>query len=181
MRLIFIHGPIAVGKLTVARELAALTSFKLFHNHLAVDLALSLFEFGSSAFIELRESIWLEAFQQAARVDRSIIFTFSPEATVKLGFPARAQKLVEALGGVVHFIELFCDDAEIERRVENKSRTAYKKLNSAAEYRRLKAGGAFEYPKLPPALLTFDTGQFSAAECAKLICNGITDFDIPAT
>ncbi len=36
MRLVFIYGPPGVGKLTVARELAALTGFKLFHNHLTV-------------------------------------------------------------------------------------------------------------------------------------------------
>ena len=43
MQLVFIHGAPAVGKLTVARELAALTGFRLFHNHLTVDLAGSVF------------------------------------------------------------------------------------------------------------------------------------------
>ncbi|MBD0327065.1 MAG: AAA family ATPase, partial [Pyrinomonadaceae bacterium] len=47
MKLIFLHGLPGVGKLTVARELAKLTGFKVFHNHLAVDLVESLFEFGS--------------------------------------------------------------------------------------------------------------------------------------
>ena len=32
MKLVFIYGPPAVGKLTVAKELAALTGFKVFHN-----------------------------------------------------------------------------------------------------------------------------------------------------
>ena len=39
MKLIFLHGLPGVGKLTVAREFAKLTGFKVFHNHLAVDLA----------------------------------------------------------------------------------------------------------------------------------------------
>jgi tRNA uridine 5-carbamoylmethylation protein Kti12 len=47
MKLVFLHGAPAVGKLTVARELSALTGFRLFHNHLTVDLATSLFTFGS--------------------------------------------------------------------------------------------------------------------------------------
>ena len=47
MKLIFLHGLPGVGKLTVARQLAALTGFKLFHNHLTVDLVTSVFEFGS--------------------------------------------------------------------------------------------------------------------------------------
>jgi len=34
MKLVFIYGPPAVGKLTVANALAKVTGFKVFHNHL---------------------------------------------------------------------------------------------------------------------------------------------------
>lgn len=36
MKLMFIYGPPAAGKLTVAKALCAHTGFKLFHNHLAL-------------------------------------------------------------------------------------------------------------------------------------------------
>ena len=36
MKLLFIHGSPAVGKLTVANEIAKLTGFKVFHNHLSL-------------------------------------------------------------------------------------------------------------------------------------------------
>jgi hypothetical protein len=55
MRLVFIYGLPATGKLTVARELAAMTVFRLFHNHLAVDLLLLVFDFWSEPLIVLRE------------------------------------------------------------------------------------------------------------------------------
>ena len=83
MKLIFLHGAPAVGKLTVAEELARLTGFRLFHNHLTVDLVTSLFPFGSEPFIALREQIWLAAFREAAQDDVSLIFTFNPESTVR--------------------------------------------------------------------------------------------------
>jgi hypothetical protein len=51
MNLIFLHGPAAVGKLTVARELAHLTGFGLFHNHLTVDALTAVFDFGTEPFI----------------------------------------------------------------------------------------------------------------------------------
>jgi hypothetical protein len=40
MKLTFIYGLPATGKLTIAVELAAMTGYKLFHNHLVVDLLL---------------------------------------------------------------------------------------------------------------------------------------------
>lgn len=45
MELVVIYGAPGVGKLTVARELARKTGYKLFHNHLTVDLVKSLFDF----------------------------------------------------------------------------------------------------------------------------------------
>ena len=42
MKLVVLFGPPAVGKLTVAREVAARMGWRLFHNYLAVDVALSV-------------------------------------------------------------------------------------------------------------------------------------------
>ena len=62
----------------MARELARITGFNVFHKQLAVDLLLSIFEFGSKPFVELREEIWLSVFRQAAENDvPGLIFTFS--------------------------------------------------------------------------------------------------------
>jgi hypothetical protein len=57
----------ATGKLTVAQKLKALSGFQLFHNHLAADLLLSTFAFGSDRLVVLREHIWLSVFEQAIR------------------------------------------------------------------------------------------------------------------
>ena len=65
MKFIFLHGPPAVGKLTIARELATLTGWRLFHNHLTVDLVLSVYDFGTPGFIALREQIWLAVIRRA--------------------------------------------------------------------------------------------------------------------
>ncbi|MFH1209967.1 MAG: shikimate kinase, partial [archaeon] len=43
MKLIYIYGPPAVGKLTVTKELAKLTNFKIFHAHLTADYVSSVF------------------------------------------------------------------------------------------------------------------------------------------
>ena len=168
MRLIFLYGPPAVGKLTVALELEKLTGFKLFHNHLTLDLVNSLFTFGSEPFIELREEIWLAAFRIAARSDNSLIFTFAPEKTVRTTFIDRSRSVVEENGGEVIFIELTCAEETMLTRLEEPSRMAFTKLNSINHYWQLKAAGAFSYPALPSSL-TLDTTATSASQTAQLI------------
>lgn len=168
MKLVFIHGAPAVGKLTVARELARLTGFRLFHNHLTVDLVGSLFPFGSEPFIRLREQIWLAAFSEAARDDVSLIFTFNPERTVRERFVQDAIDVVESAGGMVVFVELTCAEDELERRIEDASRREFGKLGSVEQYLTLKSAGAFQFPRLPNGI-SLDTTNKSPADNARLI------------
>jgi len=173
MKLIFIHGAPAVGKLTVARELARLTGFPLFHNHLTVDLVSSLFTFGTPPFVSLRERIWLAAFQEASRNNLSLIFTFNPERTVSEEFIQKTTDAIEAAGGRIVFVELTCAQDELERRMEEPSRKEFGKLASVGHYRSLKSEGAFEFPKLPSDISINTTNQWPV-DSARLINEYVT-------
>ena len=167
MKLIFLHGLPAVGKLTIARELAALTGFRLFHNHLTVDLLLSIFDFGSEPFIRLREEIWLSVFRAAAQQNRSLIFTFCPERTVQSRFIQDTIEAIETFSGDVIFVELTCSKQELEGRMVSPSRLNSGKINSLTQYQELSAQGVFEYPAIVGR--TFDTTNFSPVETAQFI------------
>ena len=167
VKLIFLYGLPGVGKLTVARELAKLTGFRIFHNHLAVDLVKSVFEFGSLEFVELREKIWLDVFSRAVAANlNGLIFTFAPERTVRDGFIEKTREVVEASGGEVLFVELKCSTEELERRIEHPSRQRFGKLSSAAQFRELNEAGAFVYEGRPAARLVLDTTELSASDAA---------------
>ena len=175
MKLIFLHGLPGVGKLTVARELSTLTGFRVFHNHLTVDLVSSFFPFGSEPFVILREQVWLAAFSEAARNEVSFIFTFNPERTVREGFIQETIDVVEAAGGRVAFVELTCAVEELERRIGDPSRKEFGKLISVEQYRSLKDAGAFHFPKLPDGMsvdishrLPADTAQLISAHIASM-------------
>ncbi len=168
MKLVFIHGAPAVGKLTVARELAKLTEFRLFHNHLTVDLVGSVFDFGSEPFVLLREEIWLSTFRAAAKHNVSLIFTFNPEATIRERFIQDTLDVVESAGGKVILVELTCAEDELERRMEDPSRHEFGKLASVEQYRSLKDSGAFSYPKLPIGIRLDTTNQLPS-DTARLI------------
>jgi hypothetical protein len=169
MKLIFIYGRAAAGKLTVGSELAKLTGFRLFHNHLTVDLVNAVFDFGTEPFVRLREQIWLTVFREAAEQDVSLIFTFAPERTVRARFIQDAIDAVEKEGGEVHFVELTCDPDEMERRIENPSRSKFGKLNSLELYKELQRIKAFEFPELPKPAFTIDTTSREPLETARLI------------
>ena len=171
MNLIFLFGMPGVGKLTVARELSNLTGFKVFHNHLTVDLVTSLFEFGSSPFSELREKIWLETFSQALQANvLELIFTFAYDQTVSNNFPNKVRNLVEQNGGKVFFIELKCSPNELENRLAKPSRQAFGKLNSVEFFRQLDAQGVFNSPKIS-ADFAIETSKLSATQTAQTIVN----------
>ncbi len=174
MRLIFLYGLPATGKHTVARELAALTGYKLFHNHLAVDLLLSVFDFGSQPFVELREQIWLSVFDQAAATNLpGLIFTFAPERTVRPTFLPAALDVLSRHNATVDFIELTCPLPELKQRLDNASRQRFQKLTSTTLFDQLHADGVFDASRMPTPRLTVDTSLHTPEAAAALIASSL--------
>jgi adenylylsulfate kinase-like enzyme len=170
LTLIFIYGLPATGKLTVAHELAAITGYKLFHNHLAVDLLLSVFDFGSVPFVELREQIWLSVFEEAAHGNLpGLIFTFAPEPTVRPGFIDQVRSAISRHAGEIVFVELVCPLAELRQRLESSSRQKYGKLTSVALFDQLAADGSFDASHMPKPRLSIDTSRCSPQQAAAQI------------
>ena len=174
MKLIFIYGLPATGKLTVARELASLTGYKLFHNHLVVDTLLSVFAFGTKPFVELREAIWLSVFREACAAGlNGLIFTFAPERTVTPQFIPAVCSLLQRWGGEVGFVELVCPSAEIKARMLNDSRLQSGKLSSVKTFEQLLADGAFDTPQMPRPDITLDTSLILPVEAAHRIVRAL--------
>ena len=167
-QVIFIHGPAASGKYTIALELSKATGLRLFHKHLTVDLLLSLFPFGCREFVAHRERIWLDMMADAVASGTSLIFTFNPERTVSRDFPGVLARKVRDLGGSTAFVEIECPETEIERRIESDSRRAFRKLASLEVYRKLKREGAFDYP-LIPSDFRLDSSKVAPRQAALLI------------
>ena len=169
MQLIFIWGGAASGKLTVAKELARLTSLPLFHNHLVVDALLERLPFGDPEFVRLRESMWMAAFETAASQGRSLIFTFAPEASVPDGFTERVETLVKGFSGNVRYVRLVISGAEQERRIDNASRTLFKKLTSVELLRELRPQFLEAEAAMPLADMVIDTEQDDPETSARRI------------
>lgn len=170
IRILFLYGPPAAGKLTVAREVAVRTGWRLFHNHLTVDLSLAVYDFGTPGFVALREQIWLAVFRRAlADGQPNLIFTFSPESSVPQRFIDDLwREVIEAKGEIVP-VELYASEPEIERRMNAESRRKGGKLTDAALYRELRAQGVFATPVVPSPRLLVDTEKHPPAQAAEAI------------
>ena len=77
MGFIIIFGPPAVGKMTIGQVIAEKTGYKLFHNHISIDMVSPIFPFGTDGFQNSVNSIRTIIFEQAALAKdfKGLIFT----------------------------------------------------------------------------------------------------------
>ncbi|MCA9892928.1 MAG: AAA family ATPase [Anaerolineae bacterium] len=131
MKLVVLYGPPAAGKYTIAKAIAENLGYKLFHNHLTVDLLKNVFEFGSPGFFELSQTIRLLIFERATQQNvTGIVFTFVYEKDVDDNFVRKLIKTVTSNGGEIVFIQIDCEKDELLKRVTDESRKAFKKVRS---------------------------------------------------
>jgi RNase adaptor protein for sRNA GlmZ degradation len=130
MKLIFIYGSPAVGKLTVSNELARLTNYKVFHNHLTVDAILPIFEFGSPPFTKLNDEFRKLMITEAGLHDVNLITTYCYAKGLDDERVGDLLKLVEENGGEVNLVLLTCERKELETRVLAESRQNFEKVKT---------------------------------------------------
>lgn len=168
MRMVFVYGAPAVGKQTVAEELAALTGFKSFPNHLTVNPLVALFERNSPPYSRLLRELRVRMLEEAAEAGIDLIFTWVyPRDTDDA---ARAYLgAVESRGGRVHLVRLVCDRTVNLQRVGNESRRAGDKLTDAARLDEL-LDGRYEPRQIPfGESLTIDTTELPPRAAAERI------------
>ncbi|WP_127573405.1 hypothetical protein [Georgenia faecalis] len=76
MRLLVLFGPPAVGKMTVGREIAARSAFRLFHNHAVIEPLLEVFDYGTPPFDRLLSAWRAQVVEEAASVGTDLLLTF---------------------------------------------------------------------------------------------------------
>jgi shikimate kinase len=129
MNLVFIYGPPAAGKLTIGSELAAITGYRLFHNHLTHDLAKDIYPARDSLRFDLVDKLRLMVFNYAAEQNTDLITTFVYDHDKQdKQFIDNVVKLVRGRGGNVFFVQLTAEKDTLLERVSNQSRTQFSKL-----------------------------------------------------
>jgi chloramphenicol 3-O-phosphotransferase len=131
MKLLFLHGAPAVGKLTVAKALLRIVPGRLMDNHAAIDLALTIFEFGAPGFWELVHDVRRSAMNAAAEHGVPLLVTTfcyaEPDDRERFG---QIEEIVHRHGAKLLPVFLHCSREEALRRVGHPDRVARRKISS---------------------------------------------------
>jgi len=122
MKLVFIMGDAAVGKMTVGQALMARTGLRLFHNHMTIEPVLEIFgTWNAEAIHRFREVI----FEEFAKTDAyGMIFTymFAFDVPEEWDYLERVKDIFRPYGTEFYYVEL-CAPMEIRlerNRTENR-------------------------------------------------------------
>lgn len=169
MKEVIVYGPPAVGKLTVATELAEQTGYKLFHNHLTVDLVSSLYELWTPEFWEALDETRALIFKMAALDKINLIFTFVYEEGTKDAMIKRYMDIYEENGGEICLVQLTTNPEELKKRVINPSRKKFQKMSDPLILESYMASANL-FAKIPDReSLIIDTTTLLPNETAKII------------
>ena len=177
--LIYLYGPPASGKLTVATRLSELTGIPLFHNHLTVNAVRPVFPFGSPPFTETVRAMRHAMFESVAKAGVSLIYTNNsawsgPDPRARFEQAAEtARRIMAGHGGRTVFARLTAPESDLEGRVANESRQAHEKLVDVIRLRELL--DSYDPSPLHPDDLTIDTSRLSPDEAAEMIAGTLRE------
>ncbi len=117
MKFVWIFGPQAVGKMTVGHELEKTTDFKLFHNHMTIELLAPYFGFSREMW-QLANQFRHDIFKAAAASEMyGMIFTYvwGFDLQSDWDYVDNISNIFEEKGADIYYVEL---EADLETRVE---------------------------------------------------------------
>ena len=115
MKILFLFGDAAVGKMTVGQKLCEITPFKLFHNHMTIEPVLEIFgEFHQKTIMRMREVVF-EEFAKTNNYGLIATFMFDFDCKEDWEYTKNIANIFEKQGAEIYYVELV---APLEVRLE---------------------------------------------------------------
>lgn len=177
MKLVFLFGSAAVGKMTVGQELMKRTGLRLFHNHMTIEPVLEIFgNFNVKAIERCREAI----FEEFAKTDSyGMIFTYmwAFDQQSDWDYVEHIKSIFAPYGTEFYYVELVAPQAvRLERnQTENRLRNKPSKRNIEWSGQRLREDEAryrlesYEGEIPFPNYLRIDNSHIPPEDAARMI------------
>ena len=177
MKLLFLFGNAAVGKMTVGQELMKITDLRLFHNHMTIEPVLEVFgTFHSTAIMRLRE-VFFEEFAKSDRYGMIFTFMWAFDQQADWDIVERIKEIFAPYGTEFYYAELVSSlETRLERNhTENRLRHKASKRDIPSSDARLMADNQnYRFESLEGEIpfenyIKINNTSISAAETAKMI------------
>ena len=176
MKLVFIIGSGAVGKMTVGQELMKITGLRLFHNHMAIEPVIEIFGyFDGKTILDIREAVFRNF---AASSNYGMIFTYmwAFDHQEDWDYIEHIKDIFRPYNTEFYYVELIAPQEirlarnATENRIKNKPSKADVKLSDERlkkedQYRLVSKEGEIPFGNY----LRIDNSNLSAADAARLI------------
>ena len=177
MKLVFLFGNSAVGKMTVGQELAKITPFRLMHNHMMIEPVLEIFGDFRGDVIQKLRAVILEEFGKSDNY--GLIFTYMMAFDMPSEYEY-LQRVKDSLGVAeedVYYVELVApQDIRLQRNAtENRLKhKASKRDIEASNQRLIRDDEHHRMESLPgeitsPHYIRIENSNLSPADAARLI------------
>ena len=122
MRLLFIFGAHAAGKMTVGQAVARQTPLQLFHNHMTIEPVIELFGCYNGAVTERLRQVVFEEFVKTDNYGLIFTFIWAFDAPGDEAYVRRLSEMYRTAGARVDYVELIApQDVRLQRnRTENR-------------------------------------------------------------
>ena len=139
MKLVFIIGDAAVGKMTVGQELMKITGLRLFHNHMTIEPVIEIFgRYDGKTIAEMRDLIFRNF---AASENYGMIFTLMMDFDMpsEWEYLEHIKKIFEPYGTEYYYVELIApQEIRLQRNVtENRLKNKPSKRDIETSNQRL--------------------------------------------
>ncbi len=173
---IFIYGPAAVGKFTVANLICEKIGYKLIHNHSLIDAVKVIFDRGTENYSKIIHNLRMEFFHQVASVGANVVITHCYSnnyinTAVGMSDPEyvlAVKKIFEDAGIEISFVHLKADEEALSHRVVSESRKG-KKLCEVDDLKEFMKDNDFETSAPIEGQLVIDSSKLEANEVADTI------------
>ena len=138
MKLLFIFGAHAAGKMTVGQAVSRITPMKLFHNHMTIEPVIELFGAYNGAVTERLRQVVFEEFVKTDNYGLIFTFIWAFDEPHDTEYVRWLSKLYTDAGAQVDYVELICpqDVRLIRNRTENRLKEKASKRDVALSEQR---------------------------------------------
>lgn len=177
MKLVFILGSQAVGKMTVGQELTKITDLKLFHNHVIIEPVMELFDEFKGKFIQDVRDMFFKEFAKSNKYGMIFTSTYAFNSEEDKKYLQHIKRIFSKYNTEFYYVELVASKEErikrnsTDNRLKNKpSKRDVEASNKLIDYFEEK----YRFESLPGEVnfknyIKIDNTNLTANKVAKMI------------